>query len=127
MPTKKIIFVYNADSGLLNLCKDALHKWFSPATYPCKLCDLTYGNFGENRDWRIFYKSLSIPSEFLHKDEFEKHYVDFGSKALPAVFIDIDNDLVELISKNTLNNLQDIKQFERLIVREIDRFLLPIH
>lgn len=127
MSNRKIIFVYNADSGLLNLCKDALHKWFSSATYPCSLCDLTYGDFGENRDWRIFYGALPMPSEFLHKDEFRQRYNSHTSVSLPAVYIDIDSSLFELVSQQRLNELQSIKQFKRLIMRQIAPFLLPIN
>jgi len=42
----KLIFVYNADSGLLNAMKDWAHKIVSPETYPCSLCALTYNNLG---------------------------------------------------------------------------------
>jgi len=52
----KLIFVYNADSGLLNAMKDWAHKIVSPETYPCSLCALTYDNLGMRRPWREFIK-----------------------------------------------------------------------
>ncbi len=40
---KALIFVYNADSGLLNAINDGILKIVSPSTYQCSLCSLTFG------------------------------------------------------------------------------------
>ncbi len=82
---KKLIFVYNANSGKINSLLDSAHKIVSPDTYDCKLCDLTYGIFKENEDWSSFREKLlqtnpNLQLEFLHKDEFTKQY---KSKWLP--------------------------------------------
>ncbi len=42
-----LIFVYNADSGKLNVLFDVGHKIVSPGTYKCDLCTLTHGTFTE--------------------------------------------------------------------------------
>ena len=39
----KLIFVYNADSGLVNTLMNIGYKAISPQTYESKLCDLTFG------------------------------------------------------------------------------------
>ena len=65
----RLVFVYNADSGLLNAAKDIWHRVTSPSTYPCALCKLTYGTIGMDRRWRQFVESLDVPVEFLHRDE----------------------------------------------------------
>ena len=41
----KLIFIYNADSGLFNTVTDIAHKIFSPETYSCNLCALTHDYF----------------------------------------------------------------------------------
>ncbi len=41
-----LVFVYNADSGLFNTVTGMAHKIFSPGTYECNLCALTYSTFG---------------------------------------------------------------------------------
>ncbi|WP_232221892.1 hypothetical protein [Methanococcoides burtonii] len=46
MSKNTLIFVYNADSGLINEMKDYVHKIVSPSTYECNLCAITYGNTG---------------------------------------------------------------------------------
>lgn len=71
---EKIIFVYNADSGLLNGIKDLLHKNFSPETYACRLCAVTYDNSGMVREWKEFTQTLKTPVEFLHRDELKDKY-----------------------------------------------------
>ena len=71
---KKIIFVYNAKSGLFNSLKDTVHKTLSPNTYECNLCQVTFGAFNMKDEWKEFIENLKIKSEFLHKNEFIKKY-----------------------------------------------------
>ena len=71
---KKLIFIYNADSGFFNSLKDTVQKTVAPKSYDCKLCQVTFGAFSMKDDWREFINQLSIKVEFLHKDEFIKKY-----------------------------------------------------
>lgn len=73
-----LVFVYNADSGRLNALLDSAHKLLSPATYSCRLCELTYGLASEKREWQAFRQSLSEPVVFLHRDEFFRAYPDLA-------------------------------------------------
>ena len=70
----KLIFVYNADSGLVNTVKDIGQKLFYPQNYGCLLCSLTHGTFRENPEWKAFRRSSAIEMHFLHRDEFERRY-----------------------------------------------------
>ena len=85
--TPKLIFVYNADSGLFNTAADIAHKVLSPSTYACDLCALTHGHFKIRQEWVSFIEELPVETEFLHRDEYLKHHgrpeVEF-----PAIFID---------------------------------------
>ncbi|WP_213520900.1 GTPase [Nonlabens sp.] len=81
----KLIIVYNANSGTLNAILDSAHKIIRPDTYACQLCELTFGVFKANKLWVRFRESLTtthplLKLEFLHRNEFEKHY---WSKWLP--------------------------------------------
>ena len=92
-----LVFVYNADSGILNLMKDIAHKLLSPSTYPCSLCDLTYSAFGESKSWVRFRKALPVSQQYLHIDEFVSQYrramsvAQFDTIQYPAVFRLRDN------------------------------------
>lgn len=109
---QKLIFIYNADSGLRNLLLDGAHKILSPSTYACNLCDITFGAFTENKAWKKFRQELeanNMALEFLHKDEFAKAYQSkFGYKfTFPIVLIETANDLEIFVSTEELNELEN--------------------
>ena len=109
---KKLIFVYNADSGISNAIKDSIHKIFSPKTYDCNLCNLTYSPISMKSDWKKFIKSLNLETEFLHKDEFEQKYNRKGK--FPAVFL-LENDFKLLINNDEMNACKDLNALKELI------------
>lgn len=84
-PTDPLLFVYNADSGLFNTLADIGHKLFSPGTYQCRLCAITYGLLREREQWRGFVETLGVPCEFLHRDQFRDRFPECAAP-LPAVF-----------------------------------------
>ena len=66
-----LLIAWNAHSGWQHAVMDSLHKWISPQTYSCKLCQLTYGLAGPKETWKAFLNSLGRQVLFYHKDEFE--------------------------------------------------------
>ena len=84
--TTELLFVYNADSGLLNAAVDYFHKIISPATYSCSLCAVTYGNHKMRPSWQQFIAQLPVQVTFLHRDELHKQYPELTLHALPAAF-----------------------------------------
>ena len=113
MPT--LIFVYNADGGLLNAARDAVHKLARPATYPCSLCALTYGLVSMHREWRSFLGRLGLPVLFLYRDEF-RHDLDNRDSPLPAVLIGGHNSAPELlVSAAELDALPDLAALIALV------------
>lgn len=114
---EKLIFIYNANSGIRNKVIDSAHKILRPSTYPCKLCDLTYGAFKENRSWREFRKESTFEMEFLHKDEFKRQYASkFGHKFdWPIVLSSSNEDFEVFISCDEMNGLASAKELIHLI------------
>ncbi|WP_246019950.1 GTPase [Muriicola soli] len=111
-PIKKLLFVYNADSGLMNELFDAAHKVLNPATYQCRLCELTFGNFREKATWKKFRKKSDISMEFLHKDEFLAQY---SSKFMPKYSFPIvleitDHNLEQFLGTKEINELQSTEE-----------------
>lgn len=104
---QKLIFIYNADSGLRNMVMDSVHKIFSPSTYQCNLCDITYGAFTENSIWKKFRKETNLQMQFLHKDEFTKTYRSkFGHKfTFPIVLAETQNGLEIFVKTEELNEM----------------------
>jgi hypothetical protein len=109
-----LVFVYNADSGLFNTLTDIAHKAFSPQTYSCSLCAITYGNFGMRQEWKQFLESLESPKEFLHRDEFHSRY---GRRELdlPVVLARDGKELRVLLSAAEIGSCGDIEQLKRVL------------
>lgn len=119
MPSK-LIFIYNAKSGKLNTLIDSAHKIFSPDTYECNLCALTFNSFSENTIWKEFREKSGIEMDFLHTDEFKKEY---NSKSehkftFPIVLTEIKGDLKVFISTKKMNKLQTTKELIELIEKQ---------
>lgn len=112
--SKRLLFVYNADSGLFNTLGDIGHKIFSPETYNCNLCALSYGYLTEKKEWRSFIESLSMPCDFLHRDEFLKTYPGIDV-SLPAVLLH-DGDLpVPCLDASVINQCASIDELQQAI------------
>ncbi len=109
-----LIFVYNANSGLIHALQDYVHKLVSPATYPCSLCALTYSTFGMRREWQAFISKLGHPVEFLHADELSQRY-QVEAVPLPAVFLHQAGRLKMLIDKKTLDNCRTLRDLEHIV------------
>jgi hypothetical protein len=106
--TPTLIFVYNANGGVLSALGDMVHKIVSPATYPCSLCALTYGAVSMRREWRRFLDGAGLPSLFLYRDEFRSD-LDMRDLALPAILLGGDASVPQvLVSADELGALPDL-------------------
>ena len=120
-PITQLVFVYNADSGMLNLMKDIAHKLFSPKTYPCRLCDLTFSALGERASWIEFRQHLGVAQEYLHIDEFTQQYADQlenggGVVAYPAVFSLTGEGLLQVLTKRQLDECGSLDMLKQLVL-----------
>ena len=108
----KLIFVYNAKSGLVNASIDYFHKIIAPQSYACSLCKLTHGNFGMKAVVKALEANFEGEIQFLHSDEFETQFDDRID--YPAVLISINGkNRVVLPSKE----LEDFSSTEAFLVR----------
>ena len=122
MDNQKLIFVYNADSGKWNGYMDMAHKIFSPSTYPCSLCDLTYGIFKIEPAWEAFIQHSPVPFEFLHKDEFMAQYPHLKNTPLPIVLKQSENVVSELISQQELDSFKTIAALQNVILEKLNNW-----
>ena len=114
-----LLFVYNADTGLFSVMTDYAHKIISPKTYPCNLCAITYGNMGMNKKWKEYIDNLTIPIEFLHRDEFLKRY-DLKDTQLPATFIKKGENIAVLIDHTEINSCTSVEELMDLVTMKIE-------
>lgn len=103
----RLIFVYNADSGYFNLAADIAHKIFSPTTYPCHLCDITYGVFKIRPVWEAYVQKSQHELIFLHRDEFHAQFPDWKNATLPLVLRRRDENLEVLLDAAALEQIKD--------------------
>lgn len=104
-----LLFVYNAKSGKLNSLLDTGHKLFSPKTYQCKLCALTYNAFTENKKWKQFRENSNLQMTFFHTDEFEKKYPN-ETFEYPVIIQQSNNLLNTFLSKDELNCIASLDE-----------------
>jgi hypothetical protein len=114
-----ILFVYNAESGLLNAVADYVHKAVSPKTYGCNLCAITYSNTGMKKEWREYVKTLGVPVEFLHRDEFLELYNK--NVNLPAAFLKKEDSVTLFIDSEEINALKTIEELMDLVTEKISK------
>jgi len=125
---KKLIFIYNADSGTVNAIKDWWHKLLKPSTYSCNLCVQTFSAFGMKKDWKTFINKLNVPVEFLkkdkfsleilHRDEFKEKY-DMPDAKFPSAYIYSDSKLKLFISQDEMNRVTSLDELMELVNQKI--------
>jgi hypothetical protein len=112
----RLLFAYNADSGLFNALADIGHKLFSPGTYACGLCALTHGLLTERAEWREFIASLEADCEFLHRDELRRRYPALAVE-LPAVLRVTDAGPAVCVDASTLSACRSLLDLKVVILR----------
>lgn len=117
MLRRELIFIYNANGGIGDMVFDYFHKMFSPPTYPCSLCFITYGRYGvkNKTKWKKFLKSLQYKVALLHKDEFQALFPDIEMAPLPAVYLRDGNNLSLLISSEKMDACENLDDLMRLV------------
>ncbi len=114
MTGRRLVFVYNADSGLFNTLADAAHKLLSLQTYACNLCAITHTPFAMRSQWRRFLDELGIPCAFLHRDELRRRHPDVEA-ALPAVFHETAAGLTICLDATRINRCTSMEALGQLI------------
>jgi hypothetical protein len=117
---KTLLFVYHAKSRKLNALFDAGHKLFSPNSYQCNLCALTFDAFTENKTWKQFRAQNSIDMKFYPIDEFEKTFPSVTFE-YPVILKQDQTGLNELLNKKDINKIESVDG----LINHIEAKLLP--
>lgn len=121
---KRLIFVYNGDSGLVNSVMHLLHKKFSPATYDCQLCMLVYDGVQMNKGWLDFIAGLGLETRYLHRDSF---VAEFGSRqdGYPALYVQGEQTLTLLLAPAEFQTQQSLEALMSLVGDAVRPFATP--
>lgn len=115
----KLIFVYNAKSGIANTVIDSVHKIVSPSTYDCNLCAITYGIVSEDALWKTFRKNSVHDMIFLHADEFQNKYRSkwLPKYEFPIVLIEQNGELDIYITAEEINKMKNAEKLIEKIMK----------
>ena len=113
----ELIFIYNANSGVVNELIDFAHKIVSPETYDCNLCAISYGAFSMKKKWSTYIETLPFKSTFTYKDKFSKN--GYSNIKFPSVFIRSNEKLDEIISATEINEIKNLDQLIGLLNQKL--------
>lgn len=114
-------FVYNVDATPVALFLDFVHRLLDPATYPCRLCDLTYGRFVKKASWSRFVARLHVDAQFHLRAGFRRRFPEKADEPLPAVFVARGpGEIRVLISAKELGAVSDLEGLEALVARRVE-------
>jgi hypothetical protein len=113
-----LIFVYNAEAGIVAGIMDSVHKIVSPATYACDLCAITYGLASMRSEWRNWLRTLDIPVQFFHRPDFRAAWPD-ATIVLPAILRERGGQLETLVSADEFRSITQVNQLISLLEHKL--------
>lgn len=123
----KLHFVYNVEATPQALIKDFVHRLTDPDTYPCRLCDITYGRFVKKPGWQLFLWSLPVPSAFYTKDGFAKRFPQLAHLALPVVLAEREpGELDVLISREDFERITSLDELKHTVLSRLGAATTPV-
>ena len=117
--SRRLVLVYNANAGLLAGAMDSLHKLFSPATYPCALCAITYGLVAMKREWRDYLAGLGMPILFHHRPDFRAAFPAAADWPLPLIALEQDGQLALLMGPADFAGLKTVADLKAALGRRL--------
>lgn len=105
---RKLIFIYNADSGLEASIKGSVQK-LKTGKSECSLCTATWGVFNKKASWSEKEKKLKIPYKYYHRDDQSTDIQGFlvqNKIALPTVLLGENGNLRQLVTNNQFDRCQ---------------------
>lgn len=113
-------FVYNVDAAPGALLRDFVHRLLEPETYPCRLCDLTYGRFIKKAEWSRFVAGLPVRARFHLRGSFWQRFPEHRHEPVPAVFVEEPPGVLRtLISAEDLRGVADLEALETLLANRV--------
>ncbi len=111
---RSLVFIYNADSGVLPRMKDQVSREGAPETDRCNLWALTFSPIGMKKEWKRVVHDLGIPVRFISRDEFAREFRTVAA-TFPVVFLQTGNDLFNFISTDELNQCTQLEDLISIV------------
>lgn len=112
---KTLLFIYNADSGVLPGLKEYSSK--SSTTHArdfCNLTAITSSPIGMKKDWKRFVRELGIPARFMNRNEFVS---EIGANLItfPAILVQVGKDLLVVANSEEINRCLSLEDLIGLV------------
>ena len=116
---KTLLFVYNADGGVLPGMKDYSSKTgASHGKDSCNLTAITYSPIGMKKDWKRFIRELGVPARFMNRNEFSSE-VGTGLTTFPTILVQVGKDILQVASTDEINRCQCLEDLMSLVQQRI--------
>jgi hypothetical protein len=86
----RILFIYNADTGILAAMLDSLRK-LARSPEACALCSITHGIAAKRNEWDRIECQFGLPTSYYHRDELpagSTRFLEQEKLALPVVLFE---------------------------------------
>lgn len=108
----ELILVYNANATVFAVTADFFHKLFSPETYQCNLCRVTYGPIAMKSEWKQYLDSLPYKVEFYHKDQFMQLSSGYSAGTFPVIFVRSSGAYNVLMPTDEINSISTVEELK---------------
>ncbi|OED39555.1 hypothetical protein AB832_03980 [Flavobacteriaceae bacterium (ex Bugula neritina AB1)] len=119
---RELLFVYNANSSILNKYIDLAHKIISPTTYSCDLCALTHGSFSEKKEWKEFRENTSHIFRFQYKNDFIASYKNekYQKFQFPVILERKKDDFHIVLDAKKLKSMQSAEDLIKVLKEKVN-------
>ena len=98
----KLFFCYNANSGFFNGVLHFLHKTFSPNTYECNLCAITF-TYKMKENWKSFVTKYPYEINFVHLNHLKDFNLQSYYNESPCCILQKEEKFTILIDKKRMS------------------------
>ena len=71
-----------------------------------------------NKSWKSYINDLDIPTEFLHRDEFEKKY-DVKDAKYPSAYLRNGSIMKVFITVDEMNKVKSLDEMKDLVSKKL--------
>ncbi len=116
----RLIFIYNANSGLSSAILDSAKKLFN--LKPCGLCTITHGLVSEKQDWKNCQAKLNLPIDYFHKDDMPDSLKQIVKNQLPCILTEVSGKAIILLNDEQINSCRgDVTVLQAKLKESIEK------
>ncbi|MBI4852953.1 MAG: hypothetical protein HY819_14275 [Acidobacteria bacterium] len=117
---ERLIFIYNANSGLASAISDSAKKLFKLKA--CGLCTITHGLLKEKQEWKNCESELNLPIDYFHKDDYPNDLKEIVKDKLPCILAKTTPKPIILLNDEEINSCAgDVANLETKLKESLEK------